>query len=474
MQWELVGSVNIYNIRLGFATNSSSTHSLVLLGDGHHVEDADIEETFGWNQFILASAKMKLAYVASNMNEALRNYGGKKNRHLLIAKAIGALPIDDMRRVDHQSVADLPTTWFGAGPDVEFMKALRDVILSPNIAVVGGNDNDEDFAEYVGGASCRLRVHGGVSRHDPKYNYWTVFDRDSGTKVRYDMSTPRGFVVGLDPPSKAYAPELVDLKITSRCNNDAPCRKYCYQSASRGGEHASLDTIEKYADLLCDLQVFEVALGGGEPLEHPDLIRILRAFRERGVVPSFSTRRSDWLTDEAMRRDIFDLVGAVGFSVNSVSEYNGIRELVEEEPTRKVKFQHVVGSTTRAALLEIVRSMVERQYSTRSLLLLGYKSVGNGARVAPHKFNALNFIRDHCRYGVGVDTQLVKQIGMQHLSEITSRVLITPEEGKFSCYIDPFSSTVAPSSYADPNEHRRIDPTAPNSVEAFLDTFASF
>ena len=35
--------------------------------------------------------------------------------------------------------------------------------------------------------------------------------------------------------------------------------------------------------------VFQVAIGGGEPLEHPDFLKIIDATLQRKIVPNFTT-----------------------------------------------------------------------------------------------------------------------------------------------------------------------------------------
>ena len=46
----------IHNLRLGLATNSSSSHSLIFLAKKYPVKDHDINDgEFGWNFFTAAS-----------------------------------------------------------------------------------------------------------------------------------------------------------------------------------------------------------------------------------------------------------------------------------------------------------------------------------------------------------------------------------------------------------------------------------
>ena len=50
-------TIEIYNVRFGIATNSSSSHSMVFVDTP--VSDNYIDESFGWEYFTLASKDTK-------------------------------------------------------------------------------------------------------------------------------------------------------------------------------------------------------------------------------------------------------------------------------------------------------------------------------------------------------------------------------------------------------------------------------
>ena len=56
--------MKIHNLRLGFACNSSSSHSLIFLpGCTDNAEGQD----FGWQCFTLASSEAKMGYLAQQL-----------------------------------------------------------------------------------------------------------------------------------------------------------------------------------------------------------------------------------------------------------------------------------------------------------------------------------------------------------------------------------------------------------------------
>ena len=60
--------INIHNVRFGFATNSSSSHSIIMLRDGAERPDDNIPQLgYGWEEFTLASREEKLLYIAQQV-----------------------------------------------------------------------------------------------------------------------------------------------------------------------------------------------------------------------------------------------------------------------------------------------------------------------------------------------------------------------------------------------------------------------
>ena len=100
-------------------------------------------------------------------------------------------------------------------------------------------------------------------------NTLVAISEQDGTKIRYipDGQTP-----------KPVRPESIDIKITNRCLVDPPCQM-CHEMSGREGRHANLnhpllDSIEPYTEL---------AIGGGDPFQHPDLESFLTRMKERKV-----------------------------------------------------------------------------------------------------------------------------------------------------------------------------------------------
>jgi radical SAM protein with 4Fe4S-binding SPASM domain len=120
-------------------------------------------------------------------------------------------------------------------------------------------------------------------------------------------------------PGALTAPTEVHLAITDHC----PVRcDGCYLSAGPGGEVAS--GIDEALTALADLGVFELALGGGEPLSHPDLLAILRRARALGMVPNLTTAGLSLTAQDA--RNLAGLVGQINVSIDGLGAlYSDVR-----------------------------------------------------------------------------------------------------------------------------------------------------
>jgi len=119
---------------------------------------------------------------------------------------------------------------------------------------------------------------------------WETYNRDRESWEKEHPSLKNKWEArfgGYFRSSNAFSPvpEFIDLKITDQCNLGCPG---CYQDSTSKGEHAPLSLIGKLFDGL-DIAPYQIALGGGEPVLHPQLPEILRMIRQRGTVPNYTT-----------------------------------------------------------------------------------------------------------------------------------------------------------------------------------------
>jgi len=120
-----------------------------------------------------------------------------------------------------------------------------------------------------------------VIKHSNFQHFTAYFDKSSGFFLRKE---DEGYP---EPFWSNDAPELIDISITNWC--DKGC-SICYRNSNDNGHHMKLEDYENIMIQAKEIGVFQVALGGGNPNQHPDFCRILELTRKKyGIVPSYTT-----------------------------------------------------------------------------------------------------------------------------------------------------------------------------------------
>jgi len=437
--------------RKGFAYNSSSSHGIVFIrpGDSDHLPYDD----YGREKFLLVSAKEKAKYIAAQARTALENslggssyYSGTKGKgniaNMLVARMFGEEVTTDLY-VDHQSTLTFPSVLNGTMND--FIEDFGwHVINNDKIVIHGGSDEDEDNYSEHKNTELNSALHGykrTVARKE-RDGTWILFDKENGTKIRFSPD----FVRTLN--RKADTPELVDIKITNRCSHGC---KFCYQDSKTNGHHCSLGDYKKLIDKLSELHVFEVVLGGGEPTEHPEFALMLEYAKEKGIVPNFTTRSIDWLSqDESMCKIVGASIGSFAISCNNLTEVIEAQASMEggyydqlRNPYDSIAYQVIVGITPIDEIEKIAK-WVDKNWPN-SLSLVGYKTTGRANKEVPfvNGIELKKALEKSNISSVSVDTSLLKQC-----PELMQEYTCETEEGLHSMYVDLVDKKMSLSSYS--------------------------
>lgn len=455
----------IRNLRLGHATNSSSSHSIVLMRTGQKaprtnwevLEDPDViapglrpgrewgneSAYFGYSNFILADARSKLMYLA------VENRSGYKSWEQMRSDFQPWLSDDDLQAVWNGGIDNRS----GMSPS----EIPRELLLENDVVILGGGD-DKPFTLHN---ATKLPDLKDVRRkQDGTATIW--YSPSSGFKARFSP----------EPYLKASSPELVDVKITDYCPYGC---SFCYQGSTREGAHAPLELILRTADRLAEIGVFEVALGGGEPMMHPDFAAVIRGFRDRGITPNVTSFGVEWLK----RKDVMDVIGLIGGLGVSVQDADAVHKVVQIQSALarvpggqdvQVLAQHAVGT---GDLGDLVVELCNEMYDP-ALLLLGYKNVGRGVEGQSHPqsdgdlISAVEYLRD---YSGGSEQLSVDTAFLDHYPNVIDHLdvpdhMTSSPEGMFSMYIDLVAGKMGPSSYCSEEAYVPLD------LDGILDVFA--
>ena len=453
--------MHIHNIRYGFATNSSSTHSVVLVNGAAPADYLFEKDQFGWEHFICASEGAKRRYLGHQVMQAfVELHKLEPETAAIIANDWAGIEINADGYIDHQSQIAFPCVHTWHGPQIlrSFFDELMNFVLDPNIVITGGNDNDEDSQEIVAGETVlgSLITDRGIirGRKDTQGNFWTLFCPDTGTKVRFSFAK----IYNAD---KSEAPELVDLKITDYCTEGC---SFCYQGSTPSGKHADIRDIQWVITALQNLDVFEVAIGGGEPTTHPNFVHIISCFNDAGIKPSFSTRDDTWVLENW--EHISGKVGAIGLSVDLAhvleTKLNNLDPLMETRTHPVIVAHVVVGSCSEGELEKIMRVCCAGDRRI-TVLLLGWKNTHRGSGGPLYEVNLervlQKFQSEELDYqnkpykrwngpSVAFDTMVVAQMS-EWLEANSDPWLFTQREGAHSMYIDCCTLKMAQSSYSE-------------------------
>lgn len=468
----------IFNIRMGHACNSSSSHSIVpasaLITPVDDRATGSGEFAFGWEWFTLVSADEKMKYLAVQMRET-----GWSDTDIKEITGVDLPPAsenyyDSLVYVDHQSVRPLPD-----GPwRKEFVRDLAAWLRRDDVVVRGGNDNDDDplgdlpsYGVPWGGAwTARPDLGPGGAR------YWSLFSPVLGHKIRFSFARvpiEQPWEPGspdFDPPILplyASAPELVDLKITDFCPFAKDC-PWCYMDSGREGEHASLDTVIDYIDEFAELGVFEVAVGGGEPTLWPHLAQLASYAASRSINLNMTTKNFAWVRQQDGHRDVLTNVRALAFSINSARDLDRLRDLYAQVGpdgsgmlgpdatlNRTEATVQCIPAFISGALIQEIAAFCSSE--NLRLTFLGVKRVGRGKHVGPADDDkwiaALKAMpTEWLDTRIAVDTLMAAACEQAFKDAGISPLFYATGEGGFSCYVDAIRDRVGASSYVDDDQ----------------------
>jgi Radical SAM superfamily len=456
------------SVRLGFATNSSSAHSIVLhsspayaalVGDdgfeyaatNEHFEISKLESKFAYLLWAHQKAG-KLAISAHTVLGLMQHFGQHHG-------------MDVQRILDATQDPDLESDYYGGvlcRDGIELGLWIRFMAEGP-VSIHGWYDNNTSPLEYA------------QEQDKQACDFDELTFRQDGTAlVAYNPNDGFKFRWSPDAYTKATLPELVDLKITDHCGWGC---KFCYQGSTKEGKHAPYKVLTDAIDAFAAAGVFEIAVGGGEPVEHPRFADLLTYAVKKKVTLNFTTFGVDWAVAgnpivEAMKASYWK--GGIGVSVHSLGDLAKVDKLAASLRALGVYRGQVMAQTVVGVLpMASTRAIVEASIAAdRQVLLLGYKTTGRGAsfkRKADDTAEMLHILetakeaiarpakedeyggREDHGFSLSVDTAFLDTYGSLLDSVGIPTVLRTSPEGKFSMYVDAVTGLAAPSSYADPS-----------------------
>lgn len=161
----------------------------------------------------------------------------------------------------------------------------------------------------------RYESFGGIiSSEEPPF--LAHVDKDFVKKLGYNDAN-----IWLNNDNQLTAPLEVHFSVTNKCT--AGC-KACYTD-SLPCDHNALSQLKfkEAIDILSDMKVFHLAMGGGEALERNDFFELAEYVREKGIIPNLTTNGLHINEENVEKLKIF---GQVNISIDGLySIYEDVR-----------------------------------------------------------------------------------------------------------------------------------------------------
>ena len=281
-----------------------------------------------------------------------------------------------------------------------------------------------------------------IRRHSKNYNF--IGDSLTGVTFRWGTTLEEN-------PYYAPWPELADISISNHCSKIC---NFCYHGSKQDNSFISIDD---YLFILSSLKhprwgnVFQVAIGGGEPLEHPNFIEIIESTIEYGIVPNFTTNGN--LLNEHLIQSFKGKIGAVAVSESSSEEIVEQKHKILAESKIKTNIHFVLSLKTLDTAIRILRGEYNKYLNgINGIVFLTYKPTGRAQKDNCLKLDdsLKEFVRlvdnNNCSIRIGFDACFVPLL--LHLTKTDIRFIDPCECSYFSVYIDE-KLNVKPCSFVN-------------------------
>lgn len=258
-------------------------------------------------------------------------------------------------------------------------------------------------------------------------------------------------------------PDSMDIKITNKCDREC---KFCHEASTKDGKHGKILNVPFLNSLHSYMQL---ALGGGNVLEHPDLIPFLIWCKDKNLIPSITLNQKHFTENIDTVRYLVreNLIYGLGVSLTQVTPE--LINLLREFPNAVL---HVIAGIVRKEVLEQLYD------NDIKMLILGYKQFRRGEElysIPEMKYDIdknINYLKTNLAdviqhfKTVSFDNLAIKQLDVRSLmDESTWKQFYMGDDGKFTMYIDTVNCEYAVSSTST-NRYKYTD----ESIETMFNT----
>lgn len=238
--------------------------------------------------------------------------------------------------------------------------------------------------------------------------------------------------------------ENMDIKITNCCSMSCP---FCHEGSTKDGKHGDILN-EKFIETLHPFQ--ECAIGGGNILEHPDLIPFLEKLKEKKVIANITVNQIHFEKEQELIKKLVDEKLIYGLGVSLVKPTDKFINLIKQYPNAVV---HVINGVLKPSDVEALEN------NNLKMLILGYKLLRRGDDFYSEDHENI-VVKQNWLYEnladiiekfkvVSFDNLAIDQLNVRRLmSDDEWNEFYMGDDGNFTYYIDMVERKFARSSTA--------------------------
>ena len=266
-----------------------------------------------------------------------------------------------------------------------------------------------------------IRLH-----RDRAQNYYYLLSHENGIAFRWGRDNEEIFW-------REEGPELLDISITNYCERGC---EFCYRRANKNGHFMEFPLYGEIIQQAEKAGVQQIALGGGNPNQHPEFGNFLKKAREHHIMASYTTN------GQGMTEEIYQLTKQYGgaVAVSWYSPYDDARKVIEKcgEYGIPVNVHFLLYKDSIANAVALLRSEEIQWKYINAIVVLNYKPMGNriyeGLKDEEELDIFLKMAMAFKKCKIGFDSCMISWL-VKHRELIVEQSIDYCEAGRFSAII---------------------------------------
>jgi radical SAM protein with 4Fe4S-binding SPASM domain len=278
-------------------------------------------------------------------------------------------------------------------------------------------------------------------------NYHIIFNKNNGSFVRFGENN-------VDPFYNVIGPELLDISLSNFCEREC---NFCYRKSNKNGQFMPFDDYKIIMKQAEEVGVLQVALGGGNPNQHPEFIKILNTTREHNIIPNYTTN-GQGMTDEIYKATK-ELCGAI--AVSWYEPYIDAKNVIENAKKLGIKtnIHFLLSKTTIKDAIDLIENHDDILNTINALVFLNYKPIHSPESACLSDDDDIklffDLIKRHKNYKIGFDSCMISYLPLMK-EELVLETVDFCEAGRFSGYISE-NLLLYPCSFMNDISNKGID-----------------